>query len=190
MIGFIAYIPYAAVGYCVAALATDVWPTLRSGVSSSAYLSSRHGMDGSGLVSPRACDPSSVSRNLPRVPDYCFNTATGQIEGVGILAGTSPMAGEISVFTDEDGRETARFVTGANGHMDMAVCHRPPGSYDSTPFDPGGRDYCGPRRQPVRGMPVLPRGCMPPYAASECGPGSLFRNNDPNRLRRKRMRWG
>jgi hypothetical protein len=182
MIGFIAYIPYAAVGYCVAALATDVWPTLRSGVSSSAYLSSRHGMDGSGLVSPRACDPSSVSRNLPRVPDYCFNTATGQIEGVGILAGTSPMAGEISVFTDEDGRETARFVTGANGHMDMAVCHRPPGSYDSTPFDPGGRDYCGPRRQPVRGMPVLPRG--------ECPPSSLFRNNDPNRLRRKRMRWG
>jgi hypothetical protein len=196
MFGLIAYVPYAAVGYCVAAVAADVWPTLQSALSDSSQRASRHGMDGEWPAARRACDPGATRNQSPQRSDtYCFNTATGRIEGQGTLDGVSPPPGSVLQYTDEDGRETAKIKVSGDNTIYMLVCHVPggtfsaggpgtgdPGTPDFDPYDPGGRGECGPRRQGVRGAPMMRR--------ADCPPSKIWRNNDPNRLNRKRSRWG
>lgn len=199
MIGLIAYVPYAAAGYCIAAMATDVWPTLRSAVGSASYPASRHGRDGSGLVSPRACDPEMARRNqaLGRDPNYCYNKATGAIEGTGPMDGVVPPAGTVMIYTDEDGAEVAKINVSGDNWAVMLVCYKPAGVYTppesrpedprfdyGDPYDPGGRGFCGPRRQPARGYPPGE------FSYADCRGGAIWRNNDANRLRRKHARWG
>lgn len=194
MMGLIAYVPYAAVGYCVAAVAADVWPTLRSSLTSASYPASRHGMDGQnncGYTARSCVPPFDPVRNqaVQRSTTYCFNTATGQIEGSGPLDGISPPRGSYTIYTDEDGHETARVSVSGDNKMDLLVCHQPGGIYGTPTGGPGGGgegtpgdEYCGPRRQTPP--------CGPQWRRADCPPGSLFRNNDPHRLRRKAARWG
>lgn len=228
MMQFLAYVPYAAAGYCVAMVADDIWPTLRSQLTLASRPASRHGMDGEARRSrmgPRAsavCEPDGPAvdwyRNqaVQRSSAYCFNTATGAIEGSGQLDGVVPPPGAVTVYVDEDGRETARISVGGDNKMDLLVCHVPggttPGDFSATPpgdDPPEPPDYyppddevpppgdpCGPRRQRGLGQPIMRRAeCGPDGGGSRIpGPAVLTatvsRNHDPHRLSRKHMRWG
>jgi hypothetical protein len=209
MLGLIAYVPYAAVGYCVASLACDVWPTLRSQLSDASYRSSRHGLDGEwprqyndcvSPYAPRAMAPGDPGCGPTRNPSYCFNAATGMIEGSGPLNGVTPPPGTVHFFTDSDGRETARISISGDNESDILVCYEPGGTFTAggggpppgdpgydqgypgdpgyDPHDPGGAGFCGPRRRACRTMPL--------FARAECLDGPA-RNAS---LRRKRARWG
>lgn len=218
MLPIIGYIPYAAVGYCVAALATDVWPALMSSRSAMTYPSSRHGMDGEEYAptSRQYCGPydAVMSRNQSfsaslRSTQYCYNAATGAIEGNGPLNGVVPAAGTVQVYTDEDGRETAKvFVSGDNSEL-MAVCYQP-GSFSATPggggytpgydtVDPTGTPGYDPNGQGTPGFDPCfdprPRGdcarergarAVPVLARAMCQ-GDFYRNQSRNR---KARRWG
>lgn len=194
MYGLFGYIPYAAVGYCVAALATDVWPALRSAMAIQTYPSSRHGMDGEWDWGTRqACGPDAIrNQAIQRSTQYCYNTATGRIEGNGPMDGIVPPQGTVLLYTDEDGRETAKIKVSGDNTMILLACHQPGGIFVPPGADPGdprfdsippgnGDPNCGPR--------FLPGKTPPQFRRADCR-STLFRNNDPNRLRRRRARWG
>lgn len=96
------YIPYAAVGYCVAKTAADIWPTLRSQTSAISYSSSRHGLDGEyGPQDTGYCPPSGGGEALgPRSRNHaCFDEQTSTIVG-GEWDGAQPGPSQVSIYED------------------------------------------------------------------------------------------
>ncbi len=178
MYQFIPYIPYAAVGYCVARLADNVWPTLRSQAGSVSRYSSQHGMDGAdhGRPDPAYCPPSgsAPTRNqqqlVARTPspgESCYDEDSGVIVG-GKWDGKRPQPQQVSIY-EQDGLRRASIHLGDN-RIELLTCLQYSGAEDTDP--------CG--RRPT-GRPA------PKFRQASC---PWNRGSDAGRLSRKSSRWG
>jgi len=210
MYQYLAYIPYAAVGYCVAKVAADVWPSLRSQLGSFSHYSSRAGLAGEAThsrVSPELC--SSGGGPLRNQATVCFDESTNTILG-GNLDGTQLADYQVAIYVNQAGVRMANIpMMGPNeSALDIPVCvtagpsivaRTPSGGGEQPPSqipgEPPPSDSGLPQFPPQQYGPCDPRtmtGRTPPvFRQADCGPGGLLkRNADPDRLARKRRRWG
>lgn len=211
MIQFLAYVPYAAVGYCAAKVAADVWPTLRSQIGTQSYPSSRHGLDGEAYRSrrgPEYCGPDGggpvFSRNqaaaaagmsfVAASPGAgCYDESSNTILG-GQWDGIQPHPTQVAVWV-EDGTRRASIHLGDN-RIELPTCGVPAtGAVTSTPGEP---PLPPGRRTPPRGRPPnggdgedpcpprhMARGGVPMVRQADCDDGTRR-----NRMARRRMRVG
>ncbi len=177
---FFAFIPYAAVGYCVAKAAHDVWPTLRSQLGIASRYSSRAGMDGEHTrARAYAQCPPGAARNQassmspmtvaalaarPVVADYCYDERSGTIKGDGPLAGAEIPSTAVALY-EENGERYAHIAMGGDATMDVPVCERM--GFVAVPYDPG---VTGVPVQPTPTVPTPPTAPPPPGEPPTMGP--------------------
>ncbi len=178
---FLAYVPYAAVGYCIAKVADDVWPTLRGTITTTSRVGTRHGGDGRAFGQRLPADfcPPGLARNQAMVAEvlterYCFDETTGTIEGTGPYAGAQPPPGTIS-HRQVNGERYVDINVGGDNYLTMPSCptemvmayletveEPPPPEYQPPPGEP-------PRETPPPGV-TEPPGC-PPTQREPCPEG-------------------
>lgn len=204
MIQFLAYVPYAAVGYCAAKVAADVWPTLRSQIGTQSYPSSRHGLDGEAYNArrgPEYCGPdgggSVFSRNqaaaYPSGMSFvaaspgagCYNESSNTILG-GQWDGVQPHPTQVAVWV-EDGTRRASIHLGDN-RIELPTCGVPTTGGETPPpgrrTPPRGRQPPPPGEEPCEPR-HLARGGVPMVRQADCDDGTRR-----NRMARRRMRPG
>ncbi len=166
MAAFFAYIPYAALGYCVAQVASDAWPALRSQLGSASRFSTRGGHDGEATRQHRphrrrnqamafeAQAPADVA------DDYCFDSRTYELVGEGGLAGKRFPNSHVAFYT-ESGQERVDISFGGDVRQNFPVCAG--ASFTSEPYDegPGEAEVDTPTGPPPTGVP--PAMGVPPY---------------------------
>lgn len=164
MYQFLAYVPYAAVGYCVAKVATDVWPGLRSQLGSVSHFSSRHGADGE-AYGPRVGE------------EYCPPGGGGSLGPSNLTADARRNASQAFISGYEMDRFGNEVVAGDDGCEPRAGS---PGTGYGAPRAGSPEQYAyGADDQPLFRQAS---GCAPPTPWG--------RGGDEGRLSRKRNRWG
>ncbi len=164
MYQFLAYVPYAAVGYCVAKVATDVWPGLRSQLGSVSHFSSRHGADGE-AYGPRVGE------------EYCPPGGGASLGPSNLTADARRNASHAQAYVS--GYEMDRFGNEvADDGCELDPRAGSPGAGYGSPRGGGSPEY-GQDDQPLFSQ------------ATNCGPVTPWgRGADAGRLSRKRNRWG